>query len=115
MAGPDDLQFYELAPAWAREMFRALSSQNDSLRDQLTTVLTREDMIMAEVKVAQEDLDTLQTDLDTIADDLETELQALNVPEGDLTGVQAIVDRLRSDVKVPTPAPTPDPGPAAGT
>jgi hypothetical protein len=67
----------------------------------LAEITTGLDMIMAQVKVNQEDLDNLQTSLATIADDLEEELQALNVPAGDLSAVQAVVDRLRNDVTVP--------------
>jgi hypothetical protein len=97
--------YFDLAPAWARSMFQ-------SLTDQLGAV-------MAEVTVQDTDLQNLSTQLTSIADDLETELKALNVPPGDLAPVQAIVDRLRSDVTVPAPAPpaptTPAPSAGPGT
>lgn len=75
----DDLKFFELAPAWAREMFVSLTAQVDKIGAD----------IMAQVKVEQADLDNLQTTLNQVADDLESELAALNVPAGDLAGVQA--------------------------
>ena len=95
------MQFFELAPAWAREMF-------DVLLAQINAIDTKESDIMAQVKVEQDDLTQLQSSLNSIADDLESELASLNVPKGDLSGVQAVVDRLRNDVAVP--APTPDAG-----
>jgi hypothetical protein len=95
VTAPAEPPYFDLAPAWAREMYKAIIEQGSS--------------IMAQVKVEQDDLNQIQTDLGNIADDLERELTALNVPAGDLKGVRAVVDRLRTDVAVPTPAPEPTP------
>lgn len=95
-------QYLDLAPAWARGMYLALATQ----------IADAEERIMAKVTVEDTDIENLRTALGSIADDLEKELAALNVPAGDLTGVQAIVSRLRNDVPVPTPTPAPAPAPA---
>lgn len=87
--------YFELAPAWARDMYLMLSQQIGD--------------VMAKVTVEDTDIETLKTALGSIADDLEKELAALNVPAGDIGPVNAIVARLRNDVPVPTPAPTPGP------
>lgn len=95
----DDAVIIALAPAWARVMY--------------TNVINLLGEIMAKETVEQADLDAIQAELGTIADDLEAELNSLNVPAANLSGLTAIVDRLRADV-LPAPAPTPpaDPTPA---
>jgi hypothetical protein len=100
--------YYDLAPAWARGMFVAVM-------ETLNAIVTTQGKIMAKVNVEQTELDNISTQLGSIADDLDAELAALNVPAGDLSGVQAVVDRLRNEVTVPTPAPEPTPDPAPPT
>lgn len=72
------------------------------------------DNVMAQVKVNQEDLDALDQSLDQVAEDLAAHIDALDLPEGDLSALQADVEALRNLSAPPateapdTDAPHPD-------
>ena len=86
-----------------------LSVRFDQLAEAVKQVLGKENDIMAQVQVAQEDLDALAAELGTIADDLAAEIAALeaevaagNLPAGSLDGLTAVKDRLAALETPPT-------------
>ena len=65
--------------------------------------------LMADVRVTQEALNDLDTSLDEVAANLAAHIEALNLPEGDLSELQADVEALRA-LSAPAPAEPPAEG-----
>lgn len=78
-----------IEPAWASAMEARLTQ--------------RMEYIMAEVQVAQEDLDALDQALDQVATSLADKINSLNLPAGDLQPLLDDVETLRG-LAAPAPA-----------
>jgi hypothetical protein len=82
------------------------SAWYDFVEESLKSLHTKVDSLMAQVRVNQEDLDALDTSLDQVATDLAAHIDALELPEADLSALQADVEALRA---LSAPAPTEPP------
>jgi hypothetical protein len=83
------MKWFDLAPAWAREMFTVLYQQ--------------EQAIMAAVQVQQEDLDKFAADVESAVATVKAEIEALQLPPAQMDSLNKALSDLQA---LEPPAPT---------
>lgn len=68
----------------------------DHIEATINRIEQKVDTLMAQVRVNSEDLDALDTALDEVTASLTTKIESLQLPEGDLTELQADLEALRA-------------------